>query len=252
MVGITAVIITCNEERCIATCLTSLSEVVNEIIVVDSLSTDSTEAICEQFKVKFIKQRWLGYSEQKNLGHQHAHNDWILSIDADEALSPALIDAIRNADFSDETTLFSMNVLPNYCGKWVHHCGWYPGTKNRIFNRRNAQWEGDIHEKLVPRKEGKIVHLQGDLYHYTIASVADHYRKADHYSTLTAEKDFKDGKRSSWLKILLNPCWRFIRDYIFKLGILDGNTGFTICKISAYTTYQKYLKMWKMQQKELN
>ena len=143
---ISAVIISHNEERNIRRCLESVQSVADEIVVVDSLSEDKTEEICNEFNVKFVKQQWLGYSEQKNLANNLATNDWILSIDADEELSEELKKSIlelKNNNISDDN-VFSMNRLTNYCGHWIRHCGWYPDRKIRIWNRNVGMWKGEI------------------------------------------------------------------------------------------------------------
>ena len=147
---LTAVIITKNEERNILRCLNSLLDVADEIVVVDSGSTDRTEEICNSFNVKFVQQEWLGYSEQKNFANNLASNDWILSIDADEELSEKLknsISELKNQRLSDDE-VFSMNRLTNYCGHWIRHCGWYPDRKIRIWNRTVGKWQGEIHETI--------------------------------------------------------------------------------------------------------
>ena len=147
---LTAVIITKNEEFNISRCLQSLKDVADEIVVVDSFSTDSTEEICKSFNVRFVQQEWLGYSEQKNFANSLASNDWIFSIDADEVLSDELKKSIlelKNKNISDDN-VFSMNRLTNYCGHWIRHCGWYPDRKIRIWNRKVGKWQGEIHETI--------------------------------------------------------------------------------------------------------
>ena len=143
MKKISATIITLNEEDKIRRCIESLNGIVDEIIVVDSLSTDATKSICEEFGIRFIEQKWLGYSEQKNLANRLATNDWILSIDADEALSEELKKSILKLKESetDDNIVFSFNRLNNYCGKWIHHSGFYPDKKIRIWNRNVGKWE---------------------------------------------------------------------------------------------------------------
>ena len=167
---ISAVIITKNEERNIRRCLESVKDVVDEIVVVDSLSTDATEEICRGYNVKFVKQQWLGYSDQKNYANGLASNDWILSIDADEQLSEELktsINEIKKNDISEDK-VFSMNRLTNYCGKWIRHCGWYPDKKIRIWNRNVGSWSGEIHETIVFSAKTNEILLEGDLLHYSL------------------------------------------------------------------------------------
>ncbi len=249
---LTAVIITKNEERNIRRCLESVKDVADEIVVVDSLSTDATEEICHEYKVKFVKQEWLGYSGQKNFANNIASNDWIFSIDADEALSDELKKSlleIKNKDFSD-ATVFSMNRLTNYCGHWIRHCGWYPDSKIRIWNRKIGKWKGDIHETIEYETSVDIQHLKGDLEHYSYYSLEEHIRQADKFTTLTALDAFKSGKRCDGIwKLRVKTTWKFMHDYLFQLGFLDGYYGYIVCKISAFATFMKYSKLHEMTKK---
>ena len=246
---ISVVIITHNEERNILRCLNSVQDVADEIVVVDSGSTDKTEEICKSFNVKFVKQPWLGYSGQKNFANSLASNDWILSIDADEELSDDLKQSIfkyKNQHIPHDM-VFSMNRLTNYCGHWIHHCGWYPDRKIRIWNRTVGQWQGEIHETIEFSTEIREKVLKGDLNHYSYYSIEDHIRQADKFTTITAAEVFKKGKRcdSIW-KLRVKAAWKFIHDYFFALGFLDGYYGYVVCKISAFATFMKYSKLHEM------
>jgi len=261
---ISAVIITKNEERNIERCLKSLQGVVDEVIVVDSFSTDNTESICQQYNVKFFQKEWLGYAEQKNYANSLSENDLILSIDADEALSEELrtsILSIRHCGFdpqspdnkdiphqvrNDESPLnfvCQINRLTNYCGKWIYHCGWYPDKKIRIFNRNTAKWTGTVHETLSYSSDNEMILLKGNLHHYSYYSIAEHIAQANKYSTLAAEEYFEKNKKYSILAIIFKSIWRFKRDYFFKGGFLDGFYGLVICHISAITSFLKYMKL---------
>lgn len=246
---ISAVIITQNEERNIRRCLTSLQDVVDDIVVIDSLSTDATEEICKEFNVKFVKQKWLGYSGQKNLGSDMAAHDWILSIDADEEVSDELKKTLLDLKKQDipNDKVFKVNILPNYCGHWIRHCGWYPAPKVRLWNRQTGEWKGDIHEKVTFNKNVDYQLLKGDLNHYSYYSISDHIKKADRYSSLSAEEAFKQGKRckSLW-KLRFKVTWTFFHTYILEFGFLDGYYGYVVCKISAYATFFKYCKLHEM------
>ncbi len=251
MIKISAVIITYNEEINIGRCLDSLIDTMDEIIVIDSFSTDKTEEICSKYPVKFIKKEWLGYSITKNFGNNLACNDYIFSIDADEALSDELkasILAVKNA----ETLLdaYKLTRLTNYCGTWIHHCGWYPDTKLRLWDKSKGQWEGDIHEDVKLQENSKTAMLNGDLFHYSFHTITQHVKQADKFTDLTAQDAFNKGKRSNLMKILFKPCVKFIRDYIVKLGFLDGYHGYCVCKISAFATFMKYSKLMELQRKE--
>ncbi|MCE3280641.1 MAG: glycosyltransferase family 2 protein [Bacteroidetes bacterium] len=242
MPQLSVVIITFNEEKNIARCLESIREVADDVVVVDSFSRDKTQAICEQYKVNFIQRKWEGYSATKNFANAQAKFDWILSLDADEALSDELKKSILEIKKQDVQKVYKFNRLTNYCGEWIKHCGWYPDTKIRIFDRRTAQWEGTIHEKLVIN-EGEPQQLKGDCLHYSYYTIEEHYRQSDKFSSLSAESLYAKGKNASAIKLYLSPLVKFFNTFVLKLGFLDGNAGYTVCKIMASSTYRKYAKL---------
>ncbi len=244
MVKISAVIITFNEERNIERCINSLKGVIDEIIVVDSFSTDKTAEICNSLDVKFFQTKWEGYAATKNYGNSLATYDYIFSIDADEALSETLkkeVLAFKNSDTLYDA--YRLNRLTNYCGSWIHHCGWYPDTKLRLWNKQKGKWEGNIHEEVIMATDSNIASFKGDLLHYSYYSIQQHINQANKFTDLTAMEAFRKGKKASILKIIFSPCVKFIRDYFLKLGFLDGYHGFVVCKISAFATYLKYTKL---------
>lgn len=243
MEKLSVVIITFNEERNIARCLESLKDVADDIVVVDSFSTDKTEEICKTFSVNFITRTWEGYSESKNFGNQQAKYNWIFSIDADEAISEELKQSILQVKANGRNKFFSINRLTNYCGHWIKHGGWYPDVKWRFFDRTNTKWEGLIHEELNSKTNENTELLKGECYHYSYYNKEQHLAQADKFSTLVAKDFFEKGKRSTMLKLLFSPIVKFLRDYIFRLGFLDGAAGFIIAKISAQATFQKYSKL---------
>ena len=244
MKKISATIITLNEEDKIRQCLESLRDVADEIVVVDSLSTDNTKLICEEFGVKFVEQKWLGYSEQKNLANDIASHDWILSIDADEVLSDELkksILKIKDTDFdTNDDVVFSFNRLNNYCGKWIHHSGFYPDKKIRIWNRKIGKWEGIVHEVIKFSTKVKEVHLKGDLLHYSYAKPEDFEKQVFKFAELRAQHYFDKGKKCASLLKIISPIYFFIQHYFFRLGFLDGKEGFVMCKVAAKATRHKY------------
>lgn len=244
MTKISAVIITFNEERNIERCINSLQNIADEIIVVDSFSTDNTAEICKRFEVKFITTEWLGYSNTKNFGNSLAANDYILSIDADEALSDELKKEILQIKQSEKIAdAYFMKRLTNYCGSWIHHCGWYPDKKLRLWNKQKGKWEGNIHEEVKMQAEARITELKSDLLHYSYYSIQQHINQANKFTDLTASEALKNAKKSSFFKIIINPIIKFIKDYFIKLGFLDGYHGFVICSISAFATFLKYIKL---------
>ena len=248
MIKLSSVIITFNEERNIGMCIESLAGIADEIVVVDSGSTDKTEAICRSLGVKYIHHTFEGYGEQKNFGASNCSFDYILSLDADEALSSELKESISALKNNWDKDGYSFNRLTNYCGKWIHHCGWYPDSKLRLFKKNKAKWsESKLHEKLILNDPENCESIKGDLLHYSYFSIEEHIKQVNKYTEIASKDDFKDGKRSSILMILFAPVIRFIRDYFFLLGFLDGYYGFIICRISAHASFIKYAKLYELQ-----
>lgn len=249
MLPLSVVIITYNEEKNIERCLDSVKEIADEILVVDSFSTDKTEKICSSYKVRFIKKAWEGYSSTKNFANQQARYDWILSLDADEVLSEELKKSIAEIKKGAETKTYKFNRLTNYCGKWIKHGGWYPDTKVRIFDRRKTKWEGDIHETLTNINEKEISLLTGDCLHYSYYTIDEHLKQAEKFTDIAADSLFAKGEKATWLLIILKTVAKFIKDYFLKIGFLDGYFGFIISRISAKATFLKYYKLKKLNQK---
>lgn len=242
---ISAVIITFNEEKKLGRCLESLKKIADEIVVVDSFSTDKTQEIAESFNARFISHAFEGYGKQKNYALSLAKNDLVLSLDADEALSQELLKSIKEMDFSFDA--YTMNRLTNYAGKWVRHCGWYPDRKIRLFNRKKGKWtDAALHESV--ETDSKIGFLKGDILHYSYDSISDHINQTNKFTTIAAVEAYSKGKRSSLFKILTRPTFQFLRDYFLKLGFLDGRTGYTICKINALSAFLKYSKLKDLDQ----
>ena len=250
---ISVVIITKNEERNILRCLNSVQDVADEIVVVDSGSTDDTAAICEQFGVKFVHQDWLGYSEQKNFANSLATNDWILSIDADEELSDELKQSIykyKNQHMPHDI-VFSMNRLTNYCGHWIRHCGWYPDRKIRIWNRTVGQWQGEIHETLEFSTKVKEKVLKGDLLHYSFETAQDYENQQFKFAKMRGQHYFMKGKKHASFYMVVSPIFSFIQHYFFQLGFLDGADGWHICLTTAKATRMKYKTLKELTDKKL-
>lgn len=249
--NISAVIITQDEERNIARCLDSLAGVADEVVVVDSGSTDATAEICashnSQFSIlNFQFHKWQGYDCQKNHANSLATHPWVLSIDADEALSPTLRKSLLTlkATEPDIHTVFDVNRLNNYCGHWIHHSGWYPDRKTRLWYRDTAQWTGSVHEELRYTCVPRHILLDGDLLHYTYYSVADHAARQVKYATLAAEKSLNEGKRVRSSDLWIKPAWTFFRNYLLRLGFLDGHAGYIVCRMSAFYTFIKYANLY--------
>ncbi len=242
------VIITYNEEHNIRRCLESVQGVGNEILVVDSGSLDGTADICRELGATVIEQDFLGYIEQKNFATSKAKNDWVLSLDADEALTPELKSSILKLFPQPGADGYTMNRLTNYCGAWVRHGGWYPDVKLRLYNRNAGQWTGiNPHDRFRLNLGSKMLHLQGDILHYSYASLSDHLKQIDRFSTIGAISLLNQGKHSSIAKILYKPLARFLRHYVIKAGFLDGLTGYTIALNSAHAVFLKYLRLYYLQ-----
>ena len=247
---ISAVVITHNVAETIGQCLTALKKVCAEVIVVDSYSDDGTVEICQELGVTILSQDWLGYSGTKNFGNARTKHDWILSIDSDEILSDELIDSLRNVQL-EKKHVYVLDRLTNFCGKWIYHSGWYPEWKIRLFHKNHIYWKGDyVHESLSIPADFKKIKLKGKLYHYSYKDTADHIRRIKKYAKLSAQERFKDGKKSSFVKIWLSPIARFIRTYFIKKGFMDGKEGWLISWRSAYMVNLRYRilnEMWKNQ-----
>lgn len=245
--SISAVIITYNEERNIGRCLESLSGVVDEILVVDSFSTDRTEAICAEHDARFMQHAFAGHIEQKNYALSQASYDHVLSLDADEALTPALRDSVLAAKQHWDADGYSFNRLTNFCGHWVRHCGWYPDKKLRLFDRRKAHWGGvNPHDRVEMETGSRQRHIPGDLEHYSFYTIAQHLDQIRYFTDISSQSAHDKGQRSSLLKILVKPAFKFFQGYFLKLGFLDGFYGLVICINSAFAKYLKYLKLYEL------
>jgi len=242
MKKISATIITYNEERNIERCLRSLQDIADEIVVVDSFSTDKTKDICLKYNVEFYERAFKDYSDQKNWAIEKSTFPIILSIDADEEISSNLKKSILDVKNNWNYDGYYFNRMTNYCGKWIRHSGWYPNHQLRLWDKSKGSWVGIIHEKLnIP--ENNTSHLKGDLLHYSYYSFADHIAKINKFTDMQAQEMFEKGISVNTYKIVFRPIWRFLRHYIFRLGLLDGLSGFIISKHSAYGHFLKYIKL---------
>lgn len=246
MPRISVVIITYNEERNIERCLQSVQGVADEILVVDSYSTDRTEEICKRYHVRFVRHFFEGYIEQKNWATLQARYDHVLFLDADEALSDALRQSIMQVKTNWTHDGYTFNRLTNYCGHWIRHTSWYPSRKLRLYDRRKGQWDGiNPHDQFVMSEESAIRHLQGDLLHYSYYTIEQHLQQINNFTEIIAGSYYQKGLCPTFLwHVVFHPLWRFFRDYFIKLGFLDGFYGFVISVNGAYEVYLKYLKIY--------
>ena len=248
--NLSVTIITLNEETHIADCLASI-DFVDEIIVVDSGSTDRTEEICRTYpKVRFFHHEWPGYGKQKNIAADFATHDWIFNLDADERVSPKLRHAIEDVD---STTFSAARVArENYFGKrWIRHCGWYPDYNLRLYDRRICRFsERLVHETL--EHDGRVVTLEGNLLHYTYADISDYLQRMDSYSSLSAQELHKEGRRAGAGSLLFRPLATFIKMFLFRRGGLDGFTGLVLSLLYAQYTFCKYAKLAELSRETSN
>ncbi len=249
---ISVVIITHNEEKRLEPALRSVEGVASEIIVVDSLSSDDTVKIAQKYTDKVFKRKWTNFADQKNYANEQTSFPWILSLDADERLSPRLRQEILQLKKGEPRCAgFSMPRQAFYFGKWIRHSGWYPDRKVRLFRKDNARWEGEyIHEKLVV--EGKIEKLEGSIYHFTYQNISDHLARINRFSDLGAKKLYAQKKKCRWYHLVFLPLFRFIKSFFLKAGFLEGYAGLIISVLHGYAIFVRYAKLkeiWKKGEK---
>ncbi|WP_242086819.1 glycosyltransferase family 2 protein [Aestuariivivens sediminis] len=250
MIKLSGVVITYNEEHKIERCLQSLQPVVDEIIVVDSFSTDNTKSICLRHNVIFVEQQFLGYIEQKNFALTRATYDYIVSLDGDEALSNELQQSILALKSAWKYSGYFCNRFNNFCGQWIKYSDWYPNKKLRVFDRRKGQWKGiNPHDHVTLDPGEKTGQLKGDILHWTYQSYSEFNKKTEYFSTIAAKAYYDNGKTAPLIKIWLNPLWAFIKAYFFRRGFLDGLNGFVISVQTAHITFLKYTKLRELRSK---
>ena len=238
---ITATIITLNEERNVARAIESL-RCCDEILIVDSGSVDRTVELAKNLGARVIEAGWLGYAAQKNWAAEQASNDWILSLDADEALSEALEAEIWNLKKSGPRyDGYTMPRLARYLGKWILHSGWYPDRKIRLYHRDKGKWIGEfVHESV--QVTGRLGHLQSNILHFTCDSLSEHLKTLDRYTTLAAQEIAARRMQVPLHRVILDPGWTFLKTYIVQRGFLDGHEGLVIAYMAAFYTFLKYSK----------
>lgn len=244
MTPISVVIITLNEGPNIERCIKSVLDIADEIVVMDSISTDDTKEICLKYGVKFIEQPFLGYIEQKNKALEFSSYPHVLSLDADEEVSGELKSSIKQAKENWQGNGYYFNRLTNYCGKWIRHTDWYPDQKLRLFDKRKGKWSGiNPHDIYTLQAGSSQLFLKGDLLHYSFPNIDHHLDIVKKFTSILAQESFKKGKKAGLFSLLFNPLWKFIKSYFIRRGFLDGYYGFVIAVISAFATFVKYLKI---------
>ncbi len=236
---------TLNEESNLARAVESL-RCCDEIVVVDSGSHDRTVELAQQLGARVIESEWRGYAAQKNFAAEQASHDWILSLDADEALSEALeaeIWEIKRA--GPKADAYTIPRMAQYMGRWILHSGWYPDRKVRLYDRRKAHWAGEyVHESV--EVSGRVAHLKSNLLHFTCDSLSQHLRTMDRYTTLAAQEMAARGYRASWWRLVFSPPWAFFKSYVLQGGFLDGFEGLVIAYMAAMYVFVKYTKARNM------
>jgi glycosyltransferase involved in cell wall biosynthesis len=235
-------LITLNEERNLPRALASVGGLADEIVVVDSGSRDRTVELARQHGARVLERAWTNFSDQRNFAAAEASHDWILTLDADEELSPELrAELERWKQATPEAIAYEMPRRARYLGRWIHHSGWYPDRKRRLYRRDKARFAGALHESL--EVDGPIGRLQGDLLHYTVESLAEHRAKMEGYTALAAQELYRAGRRQWLLPLLTAPPWAFLRTYFLQQGFRDGTAGWHIAGMAARYVFLKYSKL---------
>lgn len=243
---ISGVIITYNESRNIAKCIESLLTIVDEIIVVDSFSTDDTVSIAKSLGAVIYQHKFEGHIEQKNWALSKTNYDYVLSLDADERLSPDLIQSIKALSKPLNKNAYEFNRLNNYCGSWIRHGGWYPDKKIRLWKKSEGFWSGENpHDIVKINNNDQVEWLKGDILHYSFKTEEEHLHQIDYFTDIASKDLFLKKRRVSFLWPYFSGLFKFIRDYILRFGLLDGKAGWKIAKNSAYASYLKYRKLRK-------
>lgn len=238
---LSVVIITKNEAHIIGRILETVKGLTGDIVIVDSGSTDTTREIARRYGVQVIEPGWNGYGPNKNIGIKAARYDWILNLDADEALDDTLQKAIHELPGTSSNEVFVMRFRNYYMEKWIRFGEWGSDKHIRLFNRRQVQWnEAAVHENLLLPEDVKLTTLPGNILHYTVHSREEYEQKTIAYARLNAEKYFQQGRKANPLKQFFSPLFSFIHNYIIRLGFLDGAEGLLIARTTARYTYLKY------------
>jgi glycosyltransferase involved in cell wall biosynthesis len=248
-VKLSVTVITKNEAADIDAALSSVAWA-DEIVVVDSRSTDETVAIARRHTDRVVIREWPGYIEQKNYAASIASHDWILSLDADERVTPELESEIKSVLASaPRAAAFRIPRVTWHLGRWIRTTDWYPDYQLRLYDRRSAQWTGKyVHEAVTVR--GEIGQLRGELQHHAYRDIADHLETIDRYTTLAARQMYEAGRRASVLDLAFHPSFAFLRNYVLRGGFRDGAIGFTISRMNAYYVFLKFAKLRELQNQE--
>jgi glycosyltransferase involved in cell wall biosynthesis len=249
---ISTTIITFNEEENIRDCIESVRDFSDEILIVDSFSTDNTVRIAQELGANVILNKWEGYIKQKKFAILKAKYNWVFSIDADERVSDKLKEKImeikNNREITEKYKVCSVNRRNYYLGKWIKYGGWYPERRIRFFQKDCVDIVGlQLHEKIIPKGDFKVYNLNLDIIHYPYKDITHHLNTINNYSSIAAEENFQKGKKVSFFQIIYKPFFKFFRDYILKKGFLLGKVGFIHAAMGAISVFMKYLKTYEKQ-----
>lgn len=243
-ISLSGVVITFNEELKIERCINSLKKVCDEIIILDSFSTDKTCQIAENCGAKVFKHKFDGHIQQKNRAITFANSKFVLSLDADEELSDELAEEIKKIKNNFAGDGYSMNRLNNYGGKWIKHGAWYPDKKLRLWNSTKGKWGGqNPHDKFILNENCKTRHLKGDIFHYTMNGFDDLKNQTVKFATIAAKSMYDEGLKYNFIQIFFKTVFRFIKEYFLLLGLLDGKAGLQIALMNSYYVWLKYTKL---------
>ncbi|MDQ3015699.1 MAG: glycosyltransferase family 2 protein [Bacteroidota bacterium] len=241
---LSVVVMTYNEEKNISQCLRSVEGLSNDVLVFDSYSTDNTVELASSLGARVEQFTFDTYADQRRRMIRMAKHDWILTLDADEFLSPELKASILQSAGSENFDGYTSNRKSKIGARWMNHGSWYPDSKIRMFDRRKFSVEGyDVHETIVPVSNAKVGHLEGDLMHHADEDIQARYEKVNRYSTRAAEGLFHIKKRTNFLKIFFKPCVRFISVYLIRKGIFDGYYGYVVAKSEAHYVWLREVKL---------
>ena len=245
---ISLAVIVKNEENNLPQCLASCAWV-QDIVVVDSDSTDRTVEVAQKLGARTFQKSWMGFGPQKRFAVEQAKFDWVLCLDADEVLSEALQAEIQNKfNQLDPQTGYLLPRKSYHMGRWITHGGWYPDWQLRLFNRQAGNWnDSQIHEKVVVSKTAK---LTKPLFHFLFENLADQINTNNRYSSLQAQEAFKKGQKFSFYKLIIKPWVKFVECYFLKLGLLDGLPGFVIAVGAGYSVFLRWAKVWELERKK--
>lgn len=245
---LSAVIIARNAAAILEPCLDSLA-FADEVVVVDSASSDGTVELAVRKGARVVQKEWLGFGRQKQFAVEQASHDWVLCLDADERVSPQLAQSIRSALAAPVSPVYRMARRNRFLGRWLSHGEGYPDWSPRLFNRLNARWSDDlVHEKVLFAVTPGT--LQGDLMHESAEDLSTYLERQNRYTTLAARQAFEEGRSVSLVHLLLSPVVRFIKFYLMRLGFLDGLPGLLHISIGCMNSYIKYMKLIELRQSE--